>query len=83
MITLHSIDLKTTEEPCFAKSRMGMCKLLTIMPERCNYRCKFYKPNGCKDWIRVEDRQGVNLIPPEEFEKEIRRRHEQRTGIRK
>ena len=74
MITLHSIDLKRTDEPCFAKSRYGNCTLLVIQAEKCCYKCPFYKPDGCKDWIRVEDYQGANLIPPEEFAKEIRRR---------
>ena len=81
MITLHSIDLKTTDEPCFGRTRIGGCRVLTALAKECGYKCQFYKPDGCKDWIRVEDRQGVNLIPPEEYEKEIRRRHEQRTGI--
>ena len=74
MITAHSIDLKHTDEPCFAKTRFGGCKLLVIMAKQCGYECPFYKPDGCKDWIRVEDKQGINLIPPEEFAKETRRR---------
>lgn len=67
MITLHSVDLTMTTEPCFALTYDGDCRVL-IMPHRncCTYKCPFYKPDGCKDWVRIEDRQGINLIPPEE-----------------
>ena len=76
MITLHSIDLKTTDEPCFARTRLGSCKLLVFMAKECGYKCPFYKPDGCRDWIRIDDKQGSNLIPPEEFERAIRRQNE-------
>lgn len=74
MITLHSIDLTTTKEVCFALAYDGDCRVL-IVPHRkcCSADCPFYKPKGCADWIRIEDRQGINLIPPEEaFEKRRR-----------
>jgi hypothetical protein len=32
-------------------------------------KCPFYKPQGCKEWIRVEDEHGKNLVPPEEWRK--------------
>lgn len=67
MITKHSIDLTHIKEPCFALTRDGECRVV-IMPDfTCGtHKCPFYKPIDCKDWVRIEDRQGVNLIPPEE-----------------
>ena len=51
---------------CFAWAR-GCC-LLTEASERCNtYGCPFYKPQGCKDWIRRDSQRGyVYMIAPEE-----------------
>lgn len=67
MITRHSIDLKRISEPCFGLSRTYDCRVLKGGDVNCGtYKCPFYKPIGCKDWVRIEDRQGVNLIPPEE-----------------
>lgn len=66
MITKHSIDLKMMEEPCFAH-KLGQCLVLVRQHEGCgSYKCPFYKPKGCKAWIRLEDRTGINLIPPED-----------------
>lgn len=69
MITLHSIDLKYIKEPClFLTPRYDVCKLLTTGHKSCgSYKCPFYKPQGCKDWIRVEDGHGVSLVPAEEY----------------
>jgi len=68
MITKHSIDLKRIDSPCFALSKItNGCKILKRTDENCNtYKCPYYKPVGCKDWVRIEDRHGINLIPPEE-----------------
>ena len=76
MITLHSIDLKYIKGPCiFITPRYGGCKLLTIEHKSCGtYKCPFYKPKGCKDWIRVEDRQGVSIVPEEEYFRARRRK---------
>lgn len=77
MITLHSIDLKTTTEPCFAeigRSNNKNCRLLYKMGKDCgSYKCPFYKPRDCKDWVRVEDRLGVSIVPPEEYYRYRRR----------
>lgn len=76
MITLHSIDLKYTIDPCFAaigNRQTSGCRLLHQMPKACNYKCPFYKPKDCREWIRVEDKNGCNLVPPEEYEKYRRR----------
>lgn len=29
--------------------------------------CPFYKPEDCKEWVRIEDEEGIYLIPPEEY----------------
>ena len=67
MITKHSINLKNINEPCFAKTKLGVCRVYGLFQEGCgSYKCPFYKPAGCKEWVRIEDRTGINLIPPEE-----------------
>lgn len=71
MKTRHSIDLKKVNEPCFARTRMGYCRVLIIPARECGYKCKFYKPEGCQDWVRVEDWEGLNLVPPEEYRRTI------------
>jgi len=84
MITLHSIDLKYTHDKCFAESFKGMCRILTTQSDTCRtVNCPFYKPDGCKEWVRIEDERGVNLIPPEEYTYYRRKQNEYRTGIRK
>lgn len=83
MITLHSINLRYTHDKCCAETHGG-CRVLIARDENCRtYKCPFYKPEGCKDWVRVDDKRGSNLIPPEEYKDYYRRRYEQRTGIRK
>lgn len=68
MITKHSIDLTMITEPCFAITAHDKgCGLLRARePGCCTWRCPFYKPMNCKQWVRIEDRQGINLVPPEE-----------------
>ena len=66
MRTPGSINLVHTKEPCFALE-MHMCAILTEKDRHCGtWKCPFYKPSGCEDWIRIEDGYGINLIPPEE-----------------
>lgn len=68
MITLHSIDLKYVGDPCYAEMQGGGCRALSAKNNNCRtWRCPFYKPKLCKEWVRIEDRQGVNLVPPEEY----------------
>lgn len=71
MLTRHSLDLKKINDPCFAsigyKTTSG-CRVLSKQIEGCGtYKCPFYKPRNCKDWVRIEDRMGVNIIPPEDL----------------
>lgn len=68
MRTRNSINLRKTKEPCSSRSELIICEALAHHISDCGtYKCPFYKPKGCKDWIRVEDEEGVNLIPPEEY----------------
>lgn len=69
MITKHSIDLTRVNDPCCGLIGNGEgCRILIQMDEHCGtWRCPFYKPQGCKDWIRIKDRTGINLIPPEDW----------------
>lgn len=63
-----SIDLTEIKDKCFASFEGEGCSCLTEVPREClapGY--PFYKPNGFKDWIRIEDRDGINLLPPEEY----------------
>ena len=72
MITANSIDLTEIKDNCFAAfEKEEGCSCLTAPYEECTAKaCPFYKPDGMKDWIRVEDKDGVNLLPPEEFKQE-------------
>lgn len=75
MITLHSIDLNMTKEPCYGLTIDGNCKVrVTTHNHCCTAKCPFYKPIDCRDWVRIEDHQGVHLIPPEEYFKKRQER---------
>lgn len=53
---------------CFAKM-VGGCGILgTNIDLDCGtYMCKWYKPEGCKDWARLDTRNMVRLYPPEDI----------------
>mgnify|MGYP006916040210 CR=1 FL=1 len=68
MRTKNSIDLTTATDKCFASIAGDGCAVRTRVHEECGtYMCPLYKPEDCGDWVRVEDKDGVNLIPPEEY----------------
>lgn len=68
MRTSNSIRLEETRQPCCHFSAAVECSAMTTADERCgSYRCPFYKPEGCRDWVRIEDNDGINLMPPEEY----------------
>lgn len=68
MKTRNSINLLETRQPCHAFRVTDACQSLKRDHKKCgSYRCPFYKPEGCKDWVRIEDEDGINLIPPEEY----------------
>lgn len=60
------IDLRVEEGRCFAAFMGGKdCAILQKMPKKCTARhCRFYKPKGCRDWVRINNA----LFPPEEYE---------------
>lgn len=68
MKTKHSVNLlKERPEPCDSIYPKG-CRILTQVNKGCgSCACPFYKPKNCGDWIRVEDEEGINLIPQEEY----------------
>lgn len=61
------IDLTTCTDKCFANS-LGTCRVLTTTAENCTATCPFYKPKGCRDWIRMVAGDRVLLLTPEEYE---------------
>ena len=69
MVTIHSQDLKTIDEPCFAAiGHRNGCRVLMRTHDNCGtYKCPFYKPKDCKEWVRIDDKNGVSLIPPEDL----------------
>lgn len=71
MTTEHSISLAGMRETCCNKGAQGECRALTYPEEYCDSKgCKFYKPIGCSDWVRIDDIDGPILIPPEEYRNE-------------
>ncbi len=70
MKTHNSLDLMQCDTPCAMSFKQNgvACGLLTRYGKECGSAdCPFYKPKGCKDWIRVEDEDGIIIIPPEEY----------------
>ena len=51
------------DEKCFALGKFNECKALVRREKDCGSACPFYKPKGCKDWIRLNDK----LYEPEEL----------------
>lgn len=61
------VEITGMTDKCFA-SLYGGCAILTKL-EDCGYRCPFYKPIGCEDWVRYETKDQIFLISPEEYER--------------
>lgn len=51
---------------CFARLSCGCSILSEQLPACGTYRCKWYKPSDCKDWVRLDSPNEVRLIPIEE-----------------
>lgn len=52
---------------CFADTRYS-CGLLLECEDGCGtYECKFYKPKGCRDWVRIDTEEVVQMYAPEEL----------------
>lgn len=74
------IDLEGCTDKCFA-DMVGQCAVLSeSISTECNSVCPFYKPTGCKDWVRVEDYEGIWLYSPEEYEKEFKNETDHKQG---
>ena len=84
MKTKHSIDLTKDKSRCFAAvSGSSGCTILPVqLPECGTSGCRFYKPGSCRDWVRIEDEDGINLIPPEEYYTDERCNQEPRSSKR-
>ena len=70
MKTRNSINLSGCRLICFGLRTPHGKKTCSVKKDTtpdCGVACPFYKPDACEDWIRVEDRDGINLIPPEEY----------------
>ena len=61
------INIEDCTEKCYAKV-FGQCTVLKDMYTDCD-GCRFYKPEGCEDWVKVKASDGVYLYTPEEYEK--------------
>lgn len=60
--------IEESDSVCFAR-RHSFCECLSEIHRGCGtYRCPFYKPLGCEDWLRIDDGYFVNMYMPEEFE---------------
>ena len=65
------IDLQDCIDKCYAEISHD-CSLLVETAEQCNYKCAFYKPSGCKDWIRMMHNGRAVICPPEEYERRFK-----------
>lgn len=62
------IDITEYTERCFA-DRMGVCSVLVeTITDECNATCPFYKPKGCREWVRINTDAKAWLLTPEEYE---------------
>lgn len=62
------VKYETTQGKCYGKGDAFPCKVMDEPDIHCGtFRCPFYKPADLKDWIRRDEKDGVVLIPPEEY----------------
>lgn len=61
------IELTEYTEKCFAEIQGGCSLLSEHITASCGYKCPFYKPRGCRDWVRVERGRRIRLYTPEEY----------------
>lgn len=66
------IDLQECTDMCYAEKVGVVCDILIEPETECNYKCPFYKPRGCKDWIRITHNGRQVLCPPEEYERRFK-----------
>ena len=54
------------EKCCMLNTEKNKCDALTEIHEGCGTaECPFYKPEGCKKWIRFIHEDKVYVAPPE------------------
>lgn len=52
---------------CFA-DETGGCYAMIERDRNCgSYKCPFYKPSDCEEWIKREKESHVELFTPEEY----------------
>ena len=61
------IYLEECTDRCYAEEGGGCTAL--IGDGICGNACPFYKPRGCKDWIRIKRNGKAVLMAPEEYER--------------
>lgn len=62
------VKYETTHGKCYGKGDTFPCKVMDEPDIHCGtFRCPFYKPADLKGWIRRDEKDGVVLIPPEEY----------------
>ena len=61
------IYVEDCTDRCYAEI-FDDCSVLTNY-ETCGNECRFYKPVGCADWIRVRRNGSDELYAPEEYER--------------
>lgn len=65
------VKYESTQGKCFGRGMAFPCKVMDEVDEHCGtFLCPFYKPAELKDWVRRDEKDGVVLIPPEEYEVE-------------
>lgn len=72
------IELQECKDKCFA-NEIGRCTILDEIPCFCGSECPFYKPRGCRDWIRVKYHGQEVLFPPEEYERKFKNEEDTQT----
>lgn len=60
-------QLWESDGKCFA-NKGGNCTVTSDQIDGLcgTYRCEFYKPDGCTDWLRIDTKRMVKMYPPEE-----------------
>lgn len=66
------INIEDCTEKCYAMV-FGVC---TVLKDTDCDGCRFYKPEGCENWVKVKTFDGAYLYTPEEYE--LRRKEYER-----
>ena len=70
-----------TDGRCYGLKGVNECEVLTeeamigIIYDKacCTYACPFYKPEGSRDWLRLDRGDGfIKMYPPEETRRTCR-----------